>query len=94
MPQIREACKPKCADYFTKYEECVARVTAKGVGACDGQYFDYLHCIDKCVRLWLPMCPLVSVRRVLTFCCCLVSLWCCCYGRIVQSVPQIMKHLK
>lgn len=50
MPQIREACKPKCADYFQKYEECVARVAAKGVGACDGQYFDYLHCIDKCVR--------------------------------------------
>lgn len=53
MPQIREACKPKCADYFQKYEACVARVAAKGVGACDGQYFDYLHCIDKCVRLSL-----------------------------------------
>lgn len=50
MPQIRENCKPKCADYFQKYEACVARVNEKGVGACDGQYFDFLHCIDKCVR--------------------------------------------
>lgn len=53
MPEIRKACEPKCAAYFQKYEACVERITAKGVGACDGQYFDFLHCVDKCVRLSL-----------------------------------------
>lgn len=50
MPQIREACEPKCQAMKTEYEACLERVKAKGHGACEGQYFDYLLCIDKCVR--------------------------------------------
>ncbi|KAG7393464.1 hypothetical protein PHYBOEH_006068 [Phytophthora boehmeriae] len=48
MPAIREACEPKCTQAFSAYQSCLDRVKAKGVGSCDGQYFDYLHCIDKC----------------------------------------------
>ncbi|KAF1779605.1 Ubiquinol-cytochrome C reductase hinge domain [Phytophthora cactorum] len=51
MPAIRKACEPKCEQSFNAYQACLDRVKAKGVGACDGQYFDFLHCIDKCVRL-------------------------------------------
>ncbi|ETV85417.1 hypothetical protein H257_03157 [Aphanomyces astaci] len=48
MPEIRKACEPKCVESFKLYRACVDRITAKGDGACDGQYFDYLKCIDKC----------------------------------------------
>ncbi|KAK1942371.1 Cytochrome b-c1 complex subunit 6 [Phytophthora citrophthora] len=48
MPAIRKACEPKCEQSFNAYQACLDRVKAKGVGACDGQYFDFLHCIDKC----------------------------------------------
>ncbi|DBA02251.1 TPA: hypothetical protein N0F65_007661 [Lagenidium giganteum] len=48
MPGIRKACEPKCAAAFEKYQACLGRVAAKGVGDCEGQYFDYLHCVDKC----------------------------------------------
>ncbi|CAH0485790.1 unnamed protein product [Peronospora effusa] len=48
MPAIRKACEPKCEQSFRAYRACVDRVKSKGVGACDGQYFDFLHCIDKC----------------------------------------------
>jgi ubiquinol-cytochrome c reductase subunit 6 len=50
MPAIRKACEPKCEQSFGAYQACLDRVKAKGVGACDGQYFDFLHCIDQCVR--------------------------------------------
>jgi len=47
-PAIEEACKPGCASYWKKYEECAARVQAKGEGHCSGQYFEFYHCIDHC----------------------------------------------
>lgn len=46
MPEIRDNCKGKCVSYEEKYKACVDRVSEKGVGGCDGQYFEYLHCID------------------------------------------------
>lgn len=55
MPAIRQACEPKCQQYTDKYRACLERVAAKGVGECDGQYFDFLHCIDKCVRAALVL---------------------------------------
>ncbi|TDH70060.1 hypothetical protein CCR75_000856 [Bremia lactucae] len=48
MPAIRKECEPKCKHPFNAYRACIDRVKAKGVGGCDGQYFDFLHCIDKC----------------------------------------------
>ncbi|KAI9920082.1 hypothetical protein PsorP6_015738 [Peronosclerospora sorghi] len=48
MPAIRKQCEPKCTKTFSAYRACLDRVKAKGVGACDGQYYDFLHCIDKC----------------------------------------------
>ncbi|KAE9240984.1 hypothetical protein PF004_g7252 [Phytophthora fragariae] len=48
MPAIRKACEPKCEQSFSAYRACLDRVKAKGIGSCDGQYFDFLHCIDEC----------------------------------------------
>lgn len=84
MPAIRKACEPKCANYFQKYEECVERIKAKGVGACDGQYFDFLHCIDKCVRVWMFGVLAAAEAAPTDFSLLL----------LLQSVPQIFKHLK
>lgn len=86
MPAIRKACEPKCTAYFQKYEECVERIKAKGVGACDGQYFDFLHCVDKCVRLLCCFALLLALPTRADVC-----PWCC---DDIQSVPQIFKHLK
>ncbi|KUF86078.1 Cytochrome b-c1 complex subunit 6 [Phytophthora nicotianae] len=61
MPAIRKACEPKCEQSFNAYQACLDRVKAKGVGSCDGQYFDFLHCIDKCVR------PCCSRNRLMKF---------------------------
>lgn len=92
MPAIRKACEPKCEQSFSAYRACLDRVKAKGVGSCDGQYFDFLHCIDECVRsltafslgdyLFVVEDGEQNSNRLL-----LLLL-------LLQSVPQIMKHLK
>lgn len=33
------------------YEKCIPRIQAKGEGTCEPWYFDYIKCVDKCVRL-------------------------------------------
>eukprot|EP00341_Mesodinium_pulex_P007774 CAMPEP_0116957626 /NCGR_PEP_ID=MMETSP0467-20121206/44094_1 /TAXON_ID=283647 /ORGANISM="Mesodinium pulex, Strain SPMC105" /LENGTH=67 /DNA_ID=CAMNT_0004644433 /DNA_START=27 /DNA_END=230 /DNA_ORIENTATION=+ len=48
LPAITEACKPKCTSFLQKYNACVERIEKKGEGDCEGWYFDYLHCVDKC----------------------------------------------
>ena len=50
MPSIRSACADKCVSSKTAYDNCLSRVASKGFGACEGQYFDFLKCIDHCVR--------------------------------------------
>ena len=91
MPAIRKACEPKCKQSFSAYRACLDRVKSKGVGACDGQYFDFLHCIDKCVCIvqhslrggvFHVLCRWEFVLMLVLL---VVSL---------QSVPQIMQHLK
>eukprot|EP00591_Stephanopyxis_turris_P011973 CAMPEP_0195516726 /NCGR_PEP_ID=MMETSP0794_2-20130614/8305_1 /TAXON_ID=515487 /ORGANISM="Stephanopyxis turris, Strain CCMP 815" /LENGTH=74 /DNA_ID=CAMNT_0040645389 /DNA_START=59 /DNA_END=283 /DNA_ORIENTATION=- len=44
------AVAAKWADYMA----CADRIEAKGEGECSGQYFDYLHVLDKCVmpKVW------------------------------------------
>lgn len=49
IPAIAEACKPKCKPFLEKYNACAERIAKKGEGDCEPWYFDYLHCIDKCV---------------------------------------------
>lgn len=49
LPALRQECKPSCIAQFEKYEACVKRVKAKGEGDCEAWFFDYLHCLDKCV---------------------------------------------
>ncbi|KAK9219930.1 hypothetical protein WN943_008577 [Citrus x changshan-huyou] len=52
---LEEACKPKCVKSLIEYEACVKRIEADDTGSkhCTGQYFDYLSCVDKCVRILL-----------------------------------------
>lgn len=37
-----------CAMLMVKYEECQARIAAKGSGTCTGQFMDFTHCVDAC----------------------------------------------
>nr|VDD58834.1 unnamed protein product [Brassica oleracea] len=48
---LEEACKPKCVKPLLEYQACVKRIQSDDSGHkhCTGQYFDYWHCIDKCV---------------------------------------------
>lgn len=49
MPKIREECGlNKCSTSNKEYKACLVRVAEKGFGACEGQYFDFLKCVDKC----------------------------------------------
>uniref|UniRef100_A0A6B2LXN0 Ubiquinol-cytochrome C reductase hinge domain-containing protein n=1 Tax=Arcella intermedia TaxID=1963864 RepID=A0A6B2LXN0_9EUKA len=51
LEKTMEECKPSCVNYFDAYHQCVKRVgeePPKGVN-CELQYFDYYHCLDKCV---------------------------------------------
>lgn len=48
MPQIRKDCEPQCAAYNDAYKACLKRVADKGFGDCEGQYLEFLGCIDKC----------------------------------------------
>ncbi|CAF2083255.1 unnamed protein product [Brassica rapa subsp. trilocularis] len=48
---LEESCKPKCVKPLLEYQACVKRIQGDESGHkhCTGQYFDYWHCIDKCV---------------------------------------------
>ncbi|XP_076919734.1 cytochrome b-c1 complex subunit 6-1, mitochondrial-like [Bidens hawaiensis] len=49
---FEDSCKPKCVRAWLDYQHgCVKRVEADETGHkhCTGQYFDYWHCVDKCV---------------------------------------------
>ncbi|KAI3770277.1 hypothetical protein L6452_01404 [Arctium lappa] len=48
---FEDLCKPKCVRAWLEYQGCVKRVEADESGHkhCTGQYFDYWHCVDKCV---------------------------------------------
>ena len=49
LPKLRAECRPNCTAATAKYEACVNRIKASGEGDCEAWYFDYLHCVDKCV---------------------------------------------
>ena len=83
IPAIAEACKPKCKSFLEKYNACAERIEKKGEGDCEPWYFDYLHCIDKCVSSFLSsICYNAFVSDIYFLY--LAS----------QKVPQIMKKLK
>ncbi|KAG7640135.1 Ubiquinol-cytochrome C reductase hinge domain superfamily [Arabidopsis suecica] len=48
---FEESCKPKCVKPLLEYQACVKRIQddESGHKHCTGQYFDYWHCVDKCV---------------------------------------------
>ncbi|KAF7803677.1 cytochrome b-c1 complex subunit 6 [Senna tora] len=48
---LEEVCKPKCVKPLLEYQACVKRIQGDESGQkhCTGQYFDYWHCVDKCV---------------------------------------------
>ncbi|KAK3031534.1 hypothetical protein RJ639_036048, partial [Escallonia herrerae] len=50
---LEESCKPKCVKSYLDYQACAKRVETDETGHkhCTGQYFDYWHCVDKCVSL-------------------------------------------
>ncbi|CAF2050635.1 unnamed protein product [Brassica rapa] len=50
---LEESCKPKCVKPLLEYQACVKRIQGDDSGHkhCTGQYFDYWHCIDKCVSI-------------------------------------------
>jgi len=47
-PRIEKECHSSCTRQWSKYQDCVKRVTAKGSGTCEPWAFDYWACIDKC----------------------------------------------
>ena len=54
--EIEEECAAHhCADLKAIYDDCATRLAAdpnkKDSDNCEGQYFDFLHCVDHCVRL-------------------------------------------
>uniref|UniRef100_A0A1J3GT83 Cytochrome b-c1 complex subunit 6 n=1 Tax=Noccaea caerulescens TaxID=107243 RepID=A0A1J3GT83_NOCCA len=48
---LEESCKSKCVKPLLEYQACVKRIQDDEAGHkhCTGQYFDYWHCVDKCV---------------------------------------------
>ena len=46
---LENACKPNCMRQLVAYQKCAKRIEEKHNGHCTGQYFDYWHCVDKCV---------------------------------------------
>ncbi|RLN20894.1 hypothetical protein BBJ28_00025172 [Nothophytophthora sp. Chile5] len=87
MPAIRKACEPKCTQSYAAYQSCLERVAAKGVGACDGQYFDFLHCIDKCVRVDCGgLLVLLALADVVVSCVVIVG---CAVGPANHAAPQV-----
>ncbi|MCD7456633.1 hypothetical protein HAX54_032414 [Datura stramonium] len=48
---LEVTCKPKCVRQLKEYQACSKRIEGDESGHkhCTGQYFDYWHCIDKCV---------------------------------------------
>ncbi|PHT38599.1 Cytochrome b-c1 complex subunit 6, partial [Capsicum baccatum] len=48
---LEVSCKPKCVRQLKEYQACTKRIEGDETGNkhCTGQYFDYWHCIDKCV---------------------------------------------
>ncbi|VVB03700.1 unnamed protein product [Arabis nemorensis] len=48
---LEQSCKPKCVKPLLDYQACVKRIQddESGHKHCTGQYFDYWHCVDKCV---------------------------------------------
>jgi ubiquinol-cytochrome c reductase subunit 6 len=52
---FEESCKPKCVKPLLEYQACVKRIQddESGHKHCTGQYFDYWHCVDKCVSVWV-----------------------------------------
>ncbi|ESQ35295.1 hypothetical protein EUTSA_v10009667mg, partial [Eutrema salsugineum] len=55
---LEESCKPKCVKPLLSYQACVKRIQGDDSGHkhCTGQYFDYWHCIDKCVSCTQAFC--------------------------------------
>ncbi|KFK43768.1 hypothetical protein AALP_AA1G170400 [Arabis alpina] len=61
---LEESCKPKCVKPLLEYQSCcdsqacVKRIQGDDSGHkhCTGQYFDYWHCIDKCVSSSSMLC--------------------------------------
>eukprot|EP01031_Cornospumella_fuschlensis_P033080 gene33080-40015_t len=48
LPQLTEACKPKCTTEWGKYQACIPRIEKAKEGDCEAWYFDYIKCLDQC----------------------------------------------
>jgi len=48
--KIEADCHKPCGNEWKAYEACAARIKAKGDGTCEPWSFDYIKCVDKCVR--------------------------------------------
>jgi hypothetical protein len=58
--QVDAECKPHCMRLFVELEECTKRVNtliesgqSDGKANCSMQLFEYLHCMDHCVRTYV-----------------------------------------
>ena len=49
--KLEAECHKPCVNEFKLYEKCVDRIKVKGSGACEPWSFDYIKCVDKCVRV-------------------------------------------
>jgi hypothetical protein len=47
---------------LTSSQACEERINKAGTGDCEGWYFDYWHCIDKCVSLFCSIFLFIPYR--------------------------------
>ena len=53
---ISKVCHNSCKHVFEEYEACGKRIEADNDGGkahCEPQFFEYLHCVDKCVCVYI-----------------------------------------
>jgi ubiquinol-cytochrome c reductase subunit 6 len=55
-PALEEQCHAPCKPLFELVKACEVRVAKSGEGTCEPWLFDYVKCVDKCVRT----CTLIS----------------------------------
>ncbi|WMV47595.1 hypothetical protein MTR67_040980 [Solanum verrucosum] len=61
---LEVSCKPKCVRQLKDYQACTKRIEGDESGHkhCTGQYFDYWHCIDKCVSSLIHLFSISSLE--------------------------------
>ena len=59
MVEVRSKCEAHCPDLKKELAKCTERVSSRSntEETCTQELFDFLHCVDHCVRLRCLLCP-------------------------------------